>query len=326
MGTQNNMNDISKLDLASYDWDSKIKEDLTKNAKFSDPSLWNPDKKNPNTYTIRFIPDAWTKQNWAEISTHNIIHFPNGEKKFFFGNCLTTKIKGRDVCPICTLGWGLWKTKIKANQDKAKDGGWIPKQEWVSNILVVRDPIHPENNGKIFKYKYGITIYKMIANRVTPDEASKNDPDFKEFNPFHPVEGANFKLKVTMKDGARGVSYPNYEQSSFYDEQTQIAPTNKEINAILAGTYNLQDYINSLPYLSVDIINKEVGYLLSSSGVSVDSSNDDDTNTTAESPVVHQEQAEPQVGKPKGKVTVNKKSNSVDDLSDKEAEFIKNLT
>jgi len=260
------MNEFLGSDVLNYDWDTKATEEMTKSpTSFVDETFWNPDKKNPNTYVIRFIPDARTKMNWISINTHNITHFPNGERKFFFGNCISTKTKQSSSCPICKYGWGLWRTKIKANQEKAKDGGWTPKQEWISNILVIRDPVNPENNGKVFKFRYGSTIFKLIEKRLKPDDAAKSDIDFKEFNPFNPMTGANLKLVVNMTESTRGgkpVSYPDYKQSRFYDQQTPISESKDQIIETLSKSYNLEEYINSLNYLTNDVINNEVGYII----------------------------------------------------------------
>jgi len=331
----------TKMDfnLDSYDWDSKIKEQIeNKSSKFvEDATFWKPDKNLEKTYVIRFIPDVNTKMNWIEVNTHNINHFPDDEKKFVSGTCVKTKGSG-EKCKLCNYGWNLWKTNIKANQDKAKSGGWIPKQEWVSNILVIKDPVNPDNNGKVFKFKYGVSIYKLIVNRFEPDEASKSDDDFVELNPFHPFEGANFKLKVMLTEGVIGgkkITYPDYKGSSFYNEKTPISTKKKEIEDILKCTYNLKDYVNELKYLTTEYINEEFGYLLSSNTDSSDSTNtyrteknnvpDDDDDIDNESSVEEEKDVEVTQPKKTSKKNSKPKETSDEDLNEEDLKFLNDL-
>ncbi len=326
----NSTNELNSINYADYDWDSKAKEDANKNRR-EDPTFWSPDKKKALTYIIRFLPDARTKLNFVEINGHSLTHFPGGSKKYFFGNCKTTLEKGKGVCPICDYGWGLWGTKVKANQDRAKLG-FLPKQEWVSNILVVRDPNNPDNNGKIFKYRYGISIYRKIINCIEPTEASKSDPDFRELNPFNPFTGAEFKLIVELSDDS---IYPSYRASTFYyKEQKPIAgtpenPDNDKINEILAETYNLQEYISNLQYLESDFIYSKIGYILKPGDPQYahqDTASDEEESTETYIPPRTQEPSDDFVRsqEPQRQHTVVE-DDSVDggDLNDAEIEFIK---
>ncbi len=43
-------------------------------------------------------------------------------------------------------------------------------KHYVSNILVVNDPKHPENNGKVFLFRYGFTIAQKIKDMTDPPE------------------------------------------------------------------------------------------------------------------------------------------------------------
>jgi len=324
----NSANELNNIDYANYDWDSKAKEDVSKKRK-DDPTFWAPNKKKAKTYIIRFLPDVRTKLNFVEINGHSLTHFPGGEKKYLFGNCKTTLEKGKGVCPICDYGWGLWGTKVKANQDRAKQG-WLPKQEWVSNILVVRDPDSPENNGKVFKYKYGISIYKKIFNCIEPTEASKSDPDFRELNPFNPTTGADFKLIVEVSDDS---IYPSYRASTFYyKEQKPVGETPDEINRILGETYDLQEYTNELQYLESDFIYSKIGYILKPGDPayahqdSASSDNDAKTESVYIPPVAPDAPAFNGTTAPvpvKEHSVVVEETPSTDDLNDAEMEFIK---
>lgn len=316
-------NDLNSINYADYDWDSKAKDDVNKKPK-SDPTMWSPNKKKALTYIIRFLPDVRTKLNFTEINGHSLTHFPGGEKKYLFGNCETTLEKGKGVCAICDYGWGLWGTKVKANQDRAKQG-WLPKQEWVSNILVIRDPDTPSNEGKVFKYKYGISVYRKIENRITPSEASLSDPDFKELNPFNPMTGADFKLIVEVSDSS---IYPSYKSSNFYNDQKPIAENPDEINKILGDTYNLVDYVGGLQYLTEDFIYSKIGYILKPGDPKythqdAPSSDSDKSDGSVYMPPQELAPSNVATAEPEKEHMVEVETQTGDDLNDAEMEFIK---
>ena len=79
------------------------------------------------------------------------------------------------------------------------------KLQYYSNIYVVKDPGNPENEGKVFLYKYGRKIHDKIMDAVNGDELEGREG----INPFDFWTGADFKLRV------KKVGYPNYDSSEF---------------------------------------------------------------------------------------------------------------
>ena len=74
-----------------------------------------------------------------------------------------------------------------------------------SNIYVVKDPTNPQNEGKVFLFKYGKKIFDKIMEAMQPEFEDETP-----INPFDFWQGANFKLKIVKKDG-----YWNYDKSEF---------------------------------------------------------------------------------------------------------------
>ena len=103
--------------------------------------------------------------------------------------------------------------------------------KYISNILVVKDPGNPENEGKVFLYEYGKQVYDKIKVAMTPDE----DTGREAFNPFDLWEGKNFVLKVKKKS-----EFPNYEDSTF---QEKSGPIGKDsfIEQVYEKIYSLAD-------------------------------------------------------------------------------------
>jgi len=259
---------VGGFDFTGANW-GDIEKQLEGGSKFVDTALWTPNKKVAGTYIFRFLPFVHNGKlnGWVTVNSHRFNHYPEGKMKLFYGICPGSKnILGKEkiTCPICERGWGLYNTGIQANKD-ASDG-WRPKQTWISNILVISDPSNPENEGKVFKYEYGISIFRLIQERLKPSDASTSDPDFKAFNPFH-YESGKFKLKVTItetKDKKTGkvIIMPDYKQSSFYNEVTPISTNKDKVNEVLNSTYDLYDHIEKLAVLTDEKIQTDIGYLL----------------------------------------------------------------
>ena len=72
---------------------------------------------------------------------------------------------------------------------------------------MVKDPANPENEGKVFLFRYGKKIHDKIMEAVNGDELEGRAG----INPFDFWEGADFKLRAKKVDG-----YPNYDSSEFY--------------------------------------------------------------------------------------------------------------
>ena len=115
-------------------------------------------------------------------------HGFQGKGGWFIENCPTTI--GRK-CPVCEANNELWNSGIEDNKKVARDRK--RKLSYISNILVVSDPANPENEGKVFLFKYGKKIFDMLQEAMNP-----SDPDLPKFNPFDFWKGANFKLKAHL--------------------------------------------------------------------------------------------------------------------------------
>ena len=111
-----------------------------------------------------------------------------------------------DACPVCEANAALWQSGNKDVVSIRKR-----KMNYISNVLVVRDPKQAENDGKVMFFKYGVKIFGKLKDAIDPQFS-----DVLPMDPFDPDEGANFRLRITMKNGFR-----DYDKSSF-DEPSAI--------------------------------------------------------------------------------------------------------
>ena len=165
-----------------------------------DERLWKPElDKSGNGYAVvRFLPAPdGEDMPWAKVWSH-AFKGPGGQ--WYIENSLTTL--GKED-PVSDLNRGLWNSGRE--QDKATARAQKRKLSYYSNIYVVSDPAHPENEGKVFLYKFGKKIFDKLIEAMQPAFADETPLD-----PFNFWTGANFKLKIRKVDG-----YWNYDKSEF---------------------------------------------------------------------------------------------------------------
>jgi len=266
-----------------FNW-QQIKDDIekekdSKSKSYKDDRFWQPDWKQAiekgKFYTIRFLPDQ-EGNPFVQYYTH-AFKYPNSDgsgKKWYINNCISTF--GWDPkCPICAKNSEYYDSPYESDKEIAKDRK--RKQHWVSNILVVNDPFNPENNGKVFLYKYGFRIYKKLESQMFPSEADLDDPDFEQFVPFDLFGGADFKLKIKDAGISKDV-VPNYDDSAF----SKVRPVTKdeaELDTIMESTHNLDEFLDPKKYPSVEDTLKQIGHILGATVVAGD--DDDDTPAKA---------------------------------------------
>ena len=114
------------------------------------------------------------------------------------------------------------------------------KKEYISNILVIKDEANPENEGKVFLFKYGVKIFDKIKEKLKPEFG-----DTEPINPFDFYEGANFKLKIRKVAG-----YTNYEKSEFDSISKLFGGDDAKLEQIWNKLYPLKPFIDPANFKS----------------------------------------------------------------------------
>lgn len=243
--------DFSKLKANRNTAISSLLTELEKTTQknFDDDRLWKPEQdKAGNGYAvIRFLP-AGPKDElpWVRLWSHG---FQGPTGKWYIENSLTTL---NQPDPVTELNSKLWATGTKENQDLVRKRK--RKLNYISNILVISDPKHPENEGKVFLFKYGKKIFDKINELMNPQFA-----DEKAINPFDFWEGANFKLKIRKYEG-----YPNYDKSEFEAPSALFEGDDKKLEALWNKQYQLSEFIDPKNFKSYDDLQKRLDLVLGS--------------------------------------------------------------
>lgn len=217
-----------------------------------DTRYWRPtvDAEGTGSATIRFLPAPEGEEfPYVKYFSHN---FKGPTGRFYNHMSLTTR---GEKDPVSDLNSRLWNS----SQDDHSEARTMARKQkrtthYVSNILVIRDPGDPSNEGKVFLYSYGKTIWDKLSGAMNP----KYD-DETAFNPFDPWAGANLKLRIKKSDG-----YRNYDDSSF-DAPSQIASDDASIEAIWNMTYKLLPEIGDDKFETYEELEKSLREVIGNS-------------------------------------------------------------
>jgi len=211
-----------------------------------DNRFWQPevDKVGNGYAVIRFLPPCKGEDlPWVRIWNHG---FQGPTGKWYIEDSLTT-IGLPD--PVSELNNQLWNSGNEADKDVAR--AQKRKLTYISNILVVTDPGRPENEGKVFLYKFGKKIFDKIK-----DVADPQFQDEESVNPFDFWSGANFKLKIRKVEG-----YRNYDKSEF-DKPSPVAKSDEEITAIWDQQHALKPFVDPSRFKSYDELKAKLNAVL----------------------------------------------------------------
>ena len=207
--------------------DKLIKQVEKLNDKGSnvDERIWKPsvDKSGNGYAIIRFLPEPEGNElPWARVYTHAF----QGPGGWFIENSLTT-LGQKD--PVSEHNSQLWNSGSDANKDIARKQK--RRLSYYSNIFIVSDPANPENEGRVFLYKYGKKIHDKITEAMKPEFADETP-----INPFDFWEGANFKLKIRRVEG-----YQNYDKSEF-SSPSALFDDDAKLEEIYNKLYDLNEF------------------------------------------------------------------------------------
>ena len=203
---------------------------------YVDNRLWKPElDQSGNGYAvIRFLPSPEGEDlPWAKLWNH-AFQGPTGQ--WYIENSLTT-IGQKD--PVSEYNSKLWNSGVESDKEIARKQK--RKLQYFSNILVVSDPKHPENEGRVFLFRYGKKIFDKMMEAMQPAFEDESP-----INPFDFWEGADFKLKIRKVDG-----FWNYDKSEFA-AASPIADDESKIETIWKSQYSLAEKLDASNFKSYD--------------------------------------------------------------------------
>ena len=220
-------------------------EKTNKGGGSGDDRLWKPevDKAGNGYAVIRFLPAPDGEDlPWAKLYSHAF----QGPGGWYIENSLTTN-GAKD--PVSEYNSELWNTGIDSDKEIARKQK--RKLSYYSNIYVVKDPSNPENEGKVFLYRYGKKIFDKVMSAMQP-ELEDEEP----INPFDFWAGADFKIKIKKVAG-----YWNYDSSEFA-RPGALLDDDDAMEAIWKKEYSLTEITAGDQFKSYDELKKRLDYVL----------------------------------------------------------------
>lgn len=233
-----------------------LQKELEKKSdkSYSDDRFWSYEMdKTGNAFAIfRFLPRCEGEAvPWVKVYSHS---FKVGNR-YYIENCPTSI--GRNDCPVCQANNVLWDTKIEANEIIARSRK--RKLSYISNVLILKDPAKPENEGKVMLYKYGMKVHQKIEAKISPSFEGEVKID-----PFDFWGGCDFKLKIRKLD-----NQANYDLCEFDSVRPLFGGDEEKLEKLWKSQYRLVEFINPEQFKSFDDLNKKFLSVLSSNPVTV---------------------------------------------------------
>ena len=212
--------------------------DSSKEKKsYKDDRFWRPTVDDSGTASaiIRFLPECEGEEDAAVLYFSHAFQGPGG---WFIENSRTT-FGEKD--PVSEYNSRLWNSGIQANKDMVSQKT-KRKKNFVSNILVISDPAAPENEGKVFLFRYGMKIHQKLLDAMKPEFA-----DEEPIIPFDFWQGANFRLRQRKVAG-----YPNYDKSEFDSPSALFDGDEGRLKEVWGTQYPLSEFVDPANYKSYD--------------------------------------------------------------------------
>jgi len=226
--------------------------DETKNS-YKDDRFWRPavDDAGTGQAIIRFLPEAPGEEVPFVLYYSHGFQGPGG---WYIENSRTT-LGEKD--PVSEMNTRLWNSGDQVKKDMVSQK-FKRKKNYVSNVLVIDDPVAPENNGKVFLFRYGTKIYQKIQDAMKPEFADED-----AIVPFDFWKGANFRIRIRKVAG-----YLNYDKSEFDSPSELFDGDDDRLKKVWESEYGLNEFVDPSNYKSYDELKQRLDIVLGSTAVS----------------------------------------------------------
>lgn len=225
------------------------------NTRQKDERFWQPTFAADKTASaiIRFLPNGAPGDTlnvpWVRLKSYGF-KGPNGA--WYIENSPTT-IGLKD--PVAELNTREWNTNNPVLQEQVRKRSQQVK--FISNILVLRDPEKPENEGKVFLFKFPKKIFEKISEIASPDaklgEEGRNVFDFDT--------GSDFKLQVRYVN-----NFVNYDKSTFGPPSALFGGDLAKQEAVFNQLYRLDEFIDPKNFKTYDELKERLNKVLGLDG------------------------------------------------------------
>jgi len=236
-------NDLKKKSKTAFEkLTTEVTKMVNKSESYKDDRFWRPEQdKAGNGYAvIRFLsaPEG-EDMPWARLFSHGF----KGPGGWYIENSRTT-LGEKD--PVSEMNTKLWNSGLESDKDIAR--ARKRRLNYISNIYIVSDPANPQNEGKVFLYRYGKKIFDKINEAMQPEFEDETP-----INPFDFWSGANFKLKVRKVAG-----FVNYDKSEFDSASELFEGNDDQKETVWKTQYALTEFTDASNFKSYDELKQKL--------------------------------------------------------------------
>lgn len=205
-----------------------------------DVRIYKPgfDKKEGKGYAVvRFLP-AKVGEPFVRVFSYSFNHKGN----WYFEQARSNINEDDPVALSNALYWKKGEAECnEALKNVARNRKRTTK--YFANVLVIKDTVNPEHNGKVMIYEFGAQVFKILEKSAKP-EFEDDEP----LDAFDMWNGADFKIKMVGKEipdsrtGKKTV-VPTYEASEFAKVSELFDGDDEKKEETFNSTYDLTDFI-----------------------------------------------------------------------------------
>ena len=206
------------------------------------------DKAQNGYAVIRFLP-APDGEDMPFVKMYS--HAFQARGGWYIENSLTT-MNQKD--PVSEFNSELWNNGTDAGKEQARKQK--RKLTYIANIMVMKDPANPQNEGGVFLYKFGKKIFDKLMSAMQPEFE-----DEEAINPFDFWEGASFKLKAKNVAG-----YRNYDSSEFAKVEALLGGDDDALEALWGKQHSLAELVAADQFKDYEVLKKRLNQVLGLAG------------------------------------------------------------
>jgi len=261
--------------MFNLDWNElkgNTDNSIFKKNDFGDSRFWKLSRGEDDKggAIIRLLPDK-NGVPLIKMFEHSVKIFnkQSGKPRYFIEDSPSTIGL---PCPVTEHYFDIAKSSGLEGEDlKAAQRPFSRKVSFIANIMVVNDPANPQNNGKVFLWKFGT---KLLSKFTAVLEPSDTDVALgvQPVQLFHPLQGANIFLKI--KKEASG--FFTYDDTII--QQPSAICEESELNSLLEKTHELGEFLKPEHYKSYTELSEKLDYVR---GIEKESGDTDNTSSTA---------------------------------------------
>lgn len=234
----------------------KMKEAFkSKKTNFEDERIWKPSRNEDGVgfAVLRLLPPPNEDGSYVR---ENFNHGFKGVGGWYINSCPTTVGK---KCPVCDHNVALWNSGIESDKNTARSHA--RRTSYLTNVLVIKDGLHPENEGKVFIWGMGKKLFEKAKAIINPPAEFGEEGR----NPWDLFSGIELRLKCKMVGG-----FPNYDASVFETSSVLFDGDEDKLEDLLRKTYDLDKYVEEQNQQSYGELSRKFARVIGLEGSSDD--------------------------------------------------------